>query len=123
MGLTLRDGPWYAMLAVDDAAKRFYRQFGDALAQVRKVRKVTQEALADTIGLSRTSITNIEKGRQPVQLHVVVKLADVLGVRIDQLLPQSESAVGAVGERLQQLEPKQREWVERVIGARSSRRE
>jgi len=42
------------------ADQLFYRQFGQLLGQVRRKKGMSQEFLADDLGLSRTSITNIE---------------------------------------------------------------
>jgi transcriptional regulator with XRE-family HTH domain len=65
----------------------FYRQFGRILAEARNKKKLSQEVLARELGLSRTSITNIEKGRQPVQLHTVYHISHLLSVDLKELLP------------------------------------
>ncbi len=65
----------------------FYRQFGRILAAARNKKKMSQEVLARELGLSRTSITNIEKGRQPVQLHTLYHISKLLAVELKDLLP------------------------------------
>ncbi len=65
----------------------FYRQFGRILAAARNKKKMSQEVLARELGLSRTSITNIEKGRQPVQLHTLYQISNLLAVELKDLLP------------------------------------
>jgi transcriptional regulator with XRE-family HTH domain len=102
---------------VDEDNRTFYRDFGQRLTNIRNEAGVTQEALADAVGLSRTSITNVEKGRQPVQLHLVVKIAEILGVTVARLLPVRESTNPLPAERLEKLQPEKRKWVERVLGA------
>ncbi len=72
------------------ADQLFYRQFGQLLAQVRRKKGKSQEFLADELGLSRTSITNIEKGRQPIQLHGLYRIARLLGVELKELLPSPQ---------------------------------
>src|SRR5258708_16854104 len=62
-----------------------YAEFGNRLAAARKRRRLSQAALGTLTGFSRTSITNIERGRQAVQLHHVYTFASVLGVVIDEL--------------------------------------
>jgi transcriptional regulator with XRE-family HTH domain len=71
----------------------FYQEFGKLLRRARAPQqnqrpRITQEQLAESLGLSRSSIANIEKGRQPVQLHLVVKMAAILGVEIVDLIPK-----------------------------------
>lgn len=63
------------------------QRFGTLLQEKRKERKLTQEELARRIGLGRTSVTNIEKGRQPVTLQLLFDLAKVLALSPADLLP------------------------------------
>lgn len=70
---------------------RIYRVFGSRLRELREEKDVTQEELARRVDLSRTSITNIEKGRQRVMLHQMVELAEALGAEPLTLLPASET--------------------------------
>jgi transcriptional regulator with XRE-family HTH domain len=49
---------------------------------------VTQEVLASQVGLTRSSITNIEAGRQRIQLHVFLEIAAALDVPPERLLPR-----------------------------------
>lgn len=73
-------------------ADPFYQEFGKLLKRARgsQVQRslITQEHLANALGMSRSSIANIEKGRQPVQLHLVVRMAEILGVEVGSLIPQ-----------------------------------
>lgn len=63
------------------------------------------------LGLSRTSITNIERGRQPIQLHTLYKIADVLGVEPTALLPGASDG-GVQGQADTTL--KQNEWLQKI---------
>jgi transcriptional regulator with XRE-family HTH domain len=67
--------------------KTFYSTFGAMLAVARRKRNISQEVLAAELGLSRTSITNIEKGRQPLQLHALYLVAQSLSIDVKDLLP------------------------------------
>ncbi len=66
---------------------RIYRVFGSRLRELRERASITQEELAKRVDLSRTSITNIEKGRQRVLLHQFVDLAEALNVEPTTLMP------------------------------------
>jgi len=72
----------------------FYREFGQRLRQARERPNVslTQQDLAERVGLSRTSITNIEKGKQHTSLHMLFKLASALDVSPVDLLPDTKHA-------------------------------
>ena len=65
-----------------------YKQVGKRLKDVRENRTtMTQEQLANTVGLKRTSITNIESGLQRLPLHVLFRICDVMQVEAKELLP------------------------------------
>jgi transcriptional regulator with XRE-family HTH domain len=67
----------------------FYRRFGAVLRQRRLAARLTQEDLASRLGLNRTTVVNIEKGRQRIALHQLLVLADVLGCEPLALLPDT----------------------------------
>src|SRR4051812_20569378 len=66
--------------------KWIYAGFGTRLRQARKAAGLSQEELAKVVGLARTSITNIEKGRQNFTLHVAYDLAAAVGLPVSSLL-------------------------------------
>jgi transcriptional regulator with XRE-family HTH domain len=72
-----------------------YLDFGRRLRMARREAQLTQEALAKRVGLSRTSITNIEQGNQHVGLHLLYELAKAVGVRPVELLPDERTARGS----------------------------
>ncbi len=67
-----------------------YLAVGKAIAVRRDELELTQQALADAVGLSRASLANIETGRQKILLHYLYRIAATLKVpRIEDLLPVS----------------------------------
>lgn len=63
-----------------------YQRMGAAVRELRLEAGWTQEDLACQIGLTRTSITNIEVGRQRLMMHQVVELADVFAVTVGRIV-------------------------------------
>jgi transcriptional regulator with XRE-family HTH domain len=70
-----------------------YKEFGDRLRARRKAAKLTQSELAERVGLTRTSITNIEAGRQHVVLHQLFMLASKVGAEPHELLPREPATL------------------------------
>ena len=70
-----------------------YKEFGRLLKTSRKQAGLTQGQVAERVGLSRTSITNIEKGRQHILLHQLVLLASAVGRQPAELLPMEAPAL------------------------------
>lgn len=65
-----------------------YAQLGRAMAARRTSLGLTQQDIADRIGVSRASIANVERGRQKVLLHQVYAIARVLALKsITDLVP------------------------------------
>jgi len=60
--------------------------------------------------LSRTSVTNIERGRQPIQLHTLYKIADIFGVEPTALLPGTSDA----GTEQSSTSLRQNEWLQKI---------
>ncbi len=52
-----------------------YRQFGSKIAAMRTTLGLSQVELAERVGLERTSVCNIEAGRQRILLDDVEKFA------------------------------------------------
>ena len=74
----------------------FYKVLGRRICLLRGEKRLTQRALADSVGLTRTSLTNIEKGRQKILAHTLVQLADKLSVSLPRLVPPVEKELDAV---------------------------
>jgi transcriptional regulator with XRE-family HTH domain len=89
-----------------------YREFGILLATERKRKRLSQAQLAELANLSRTSITNIECGRQPIQLHQLFSFASILRVDAHTLLPK-ESAM--VPEPSVTIETKEAQYLAEVM--------
>lgn len=70
-----------------------YREFGILLAAERRRKHMTQAQLGAKVGLSRTSVTNIECGRQPIQVHQLYQFASALQVDASRLLPKEQALV------------------------------
>lgn len=49
---------------------------------------MSQQELADTISVKRTTVTNIERGHQHTTLKTLVKMADAFNCDISDLLPR-----------------------------------
>ena len=81
---------------------RFYQELGDRIRQFRERvgRAMTQEELGRRVNLSRTSIVNIEKGRQHLAAHQVYIFAAVLKVRTEDLVPSQGEESSFVARKL-----------------------
>lgn len=65
-----------------------YRIIGQTIKKYRKLRKLTQQQLADKASISISYLTKIEAINcdQPFSLEVILDISEVLDVSIHQLL-------------------------------------
>lgn len=66
-----------------------YDAIGLRIKIARIKAKITQEKLAEQVGLSTAHISNIETGNTKLSLSTIVKLANALTVSVDELLCDS----------------------------------
>lgn len=63
-----------------------YKAIGKRIKVARIRMEITQEQLADRVSVSPTHLSNIETGSTRVSLTTIVKIANALGVTVDDLL-------------------------------------
>lgn len=63
-----------------------YRAIGTRIQMLRSALGITQEDLAKKVGYTRTSLVNIEQGRQRIPLHQVEEIAKAIGCSVKHLL-------------------------------------
>jgi transcriptional regulator with XRE-family HTH domain len=91
---------------------RFHIELGQRIRSRRETLRLTQDQVADGLALSRTSIVNIEKGRQRLLVFQLVRLAAALRCDPIHLLPTAKEVSS---EDLRQMlhghRPSVVEWV------------
>ena len=62
-------------------------QLGQKIQRIRKSKGITQEMLAEEIGVSQNYITYIETAISKPSLKILMKIADALQVKVKDLFP------------------------------------
>ena len=65
-------------------------KLADRLVELRKEHKLSQEALAEKLGLSRQSISKWERAEASPDTDNLIALAEVYGITLDELLGNNE---------------------------------
>jgi DNA-binding XRE family transcriptional regulator len=71
------------------AENEIHIQVGFNIKRIRQERKMNQLILANKVKLSRTSLVNIEQGKQSPSLLLLVKLAELFQVSLHDLIPKN----------------------------------
>jgi len=116
--------PWWlphsGPVGRDEAADAFYAALGRRIRASRDGARFTQDQLAGRVGVTRSSIANTETGRQKIPVHLLVAIADALGVAPCALLPTRgalEATDGVDDRTLDRYAEPERRWIKRVLGA------
>jgi len=74
---------------VEDAGiEDFYALVGSKVRSARVAAEISQEFLANKVGLTRSSVANLEAGRQRIALHLFAAIAHALNKDACELLPE-----------------------------------
>jgi len=74
---------------VEDAGiEDFYALVGSKVRSARLAAEISQEFLANKVGLTRSSVANLEAGRQRIALHLFAAIAHSLNKDTCELLPE-----------------------------------
>lgn len=71
-----------------EAERLFWAELGLRIAIARDTKGFTQTTLSRRVGLSRTSVANIEAGRQRVDVFGLRVIANAIGCGMLTLLPK-----------------------------------
>ena len=69
-------------------------KFGKALSTLRKEADMTQNEVADRLNLSRQAVSKYERGESFPDISVLVMIAELFGVTLDQLIGYGEPTQG-----------------------------
>ena len=68
-----------------------YDRIAEKIRKIRKLKKLTQTDLADLTGFSVSHISHLETRRKKVSLVALIRIANALGVTVDQLLAGNQT--------------------------------
>lgn len=97
--------------------------FSEKLKEIRKNEGLSQEQLAEKIGVSRQAITKWETGKGLPDVENMVMIAEIFKTTLDELLRDSVSAAGQeTGSRFLPVKPYMILTVRSILISRSGMR-
>lgn len=63
-----------------------FEKIGQKIKEVRTSENLTQEYIADTVGINTSHISNIENNKTKVSLNTLVQICNALNVSVDYIL-------------------------------------
>lgn len=84
---------------------------GERLAQARKQVEMTQQAVAEAVHVSRTTISNWETGRSFPDIASLITLSDLYGLSLDHLIKEDQAMVSDLKKKeMERRAAKQMYW-------------
>ena len=78
-------------------------KLGEELLNLRLASNMTQEVLAERIGVSRQAVTKWEASESVPELSKMILLADLFGVSLDKLVGREQTLYDIVKARVEEL--------------------
>jgi len=93
----------------------FAKRLGRLLASKRLAKGLTQEQMAERLGVEQETISRFERGATLPPLARLLEIADILGVALDELVRSTShrlpDQVADITVMLESLNEENREWV------------
>lgn len=82
--------------------KKLYALLGERIKRLRRMQtpEMNQEKLGQILGLTRTSITNIERGKQKLTVDALYKLCETFSIEVSELMPTLPEVVVAPAKQV-----------------------
>ncbi len=64
----------------------YLQRLGEKIVELRKVKGVTQQELAERLGTKNTQVRRIERGTVNSTINMLRKIAGVLGIEVNDLV-------------------------------------
>ena len=71
---------------MDDKDTTFFKELGARIAKARKERGMTQQALADQLGIAQQTLAHYEVARARIAASLLPRVAERLDLSLDELL-------------------------------------
>ena len=99
-----------------------YYKIGQRIRKIRKSRGLSQEQLAELVGISTTHMSHIETANTKLSLPVFIQIAEVLEVQTDTLLydqPKDsvDSSISVIAAVLESCDAKQARFIAEIVKA------
>lgn len=99
--------PTSTVITPDD--KQFFKELGSRIAQLRKDAGLSQQTVADQLGIAQQTLAHYEVGRLRVPASLLPRFAQLFNVRGDDLLGLNTAGAGKRGPT-----PKLQQQIERI---------
>ena len=103
--------------------RKFYDEVGNRVRTHRAARHMSQAMLGEKVNLKRSSISNIEAGRQKMLLHTLAEISVALNVPLSHLMPEMIPMAANTVQGGRKPTVNEKMWIDALLGGVSEREE
>lgn len=96
-----------------------YKILGKRLKREREMRELTQEQLAEILGISQKMLSLIENGRRRATIDLIIKFSDVFVITLDELIKgeyiKGNNVLDMACLKLKTLQPMEQDYILKMI--------
>ncbi|WP_051293302.1 helix-turn-helix domain-containing protein [Olivibacter sitiensis] len=92
------------------------KEIGERFRQVRRMKDLSQENIANLIGIAQKNYSKLERGESKWTIDRVYEVAEALGLSVVDILPKSKASTGANTAGLPEIWAKLKTKLNAVLG-------
>jgi transcriptional regulator with XRE-family HTH domain len=83
--------------------KKISEKIGEKIKQVREKQNLTQQSMADELGITSNGYGKIERGDSAINLDKLEKIAEILKVKLEDLMDLEKSVVALTDNKIKNI--------------------
>ncbi len=84
--------------------KKLSEKIGEKIKQVREKQNLTQQFIADELGITSNGYGKIERGDSNINIDKLEKIAEILKVKLEDLLDLEKSGVALTDNKIKNID-------------------
>lgn len=84
--------------------KKISEKIGEKIKQVREKQNLTQQSMADELGITSNGYGKIERGDSGINLDKLEKIAEILKVKLEDLMDLEKSGIALTDNKIKNID-------------------
>lgn len=84
--------------------KKISEKIGEKIKQVREKQNLTQQSMADELGITSNGYGKIERGDSAINLDKLEKIAEILKVKLEDLMDLEKSGIALTDNKIKNID-------------------
>lgn len=77
-----------------------YRIIGEMIREIRNIRKMTLEEIADKLGVTPKTLQRYETGARKIKISTIMELAEIMNFNYDEFMAEAKRRLAGTGDNI-----------------------